>query len=167
MLYDYSPTRKFAPGCGPRTIRSSCLNFDLNRIYCLSNNFTNKKAFRERRPPWPRLYHYPSVLDLESLYEGLILQWIDKRVVENCTQCHVFSQCKKKIFIISYRRCMRSSPAVKVDHVVDSWFVDNTEISQTRSTQRAQTSLAETDHYSHIARCKNVEPWLWKTTHPP
>ena len=38
---------------------------------------------------------------------------------------------------------------------------------QTRSTQRAQTSLAEADHYSHIAHCKNVEPWLWKTTHPP
>ena len=31
---------------------------------------------------------------------------------------------------------------------------------QTRSTQRAQTSLAEADHYSHIAHCKNVEPWL-------
>ena len=37
----------------------------------------------------------------------------------------------------------------------------------TRSTQRAQTSLAEADHYSHIAHYKNVEPWLWKTTHPP
>ena len=37
----------------------------------------------------------------------------------------------------------------------------------TRSTQRAQTSLAEADHYSHIAHCKNVEPWLWKTTPPP
>ena len=37
----------------------------------------------------------------------------------------------------------------------------------TRSTPRAQTSLAEADHYSHIAHCKNVEPWLWKTTHPP
>ena len=36
----------------------------------------------------------------------------------------------------------------------------------TRSSQRAQTSLAEADHYSHIAHCKNVEPWLWKTTHP-
>ena len=31
---------------------------------------------------------------------------------------------------------------------------------ETRSTQRAQTSLAEADHYSHIAHCKNVEPWL-------
>ena len=37
---------------------------------------------------------------------------------------------------------------------------------QTRSTQRAQTSLAEADHYSHIVHCKNVEPWLWKTAHP-
>ena len=37
----------------------------------------------------------------------------------------------------------------------------------TRSTQRAQTSLAEADHYSRIAHCKNVEPWWWKTTHPP
>ena len=35
----------------------------------------------------------------------------------------------------------------------------------TRSTQRSQTDLAEADHYSHIAHCKNVEPWLWKTTH--
>ena len=37
----------------------------------------------------------------------------------------------------------------------------------TRSTQRAQTSLAKADHYSHIAHCKNVEPWLWKTISPP
>ena len=29
-----------------------------------------------------------------------------------------------------------------------------------RSTQRAQTSMAEADHYSQIAHCKNVEPWL-------
>ena len=40
-------------------------------------------------------------------------------------------------------------------------------LGKTRSTQRAQTSLAEADHYSHIAHCKNVEPWLCKTTHPP
>ena len=40
-------------------------------------------------------------------------------------------------------------------------------LAWTRSTQRAQTSLAEADHYSHIVHCKNVEPWLWKTTHPP
>ena len=33
----------------------------------------------------------------------------------------------------------------------------------TRSTQRAQTSLAEEDHYSHIAHCKKVEPWWWKS----
>ena len=33
-------------------------------------------------------------------------------------------------------------------------------VTITRSTQRAQTSLAEADHYSHIAHCKNVEPWL-------
>ena len=35
-------------------------------------------------------------------------------------------------------------------------------VKSTRSTQRAQTSLAEADHYSHIAHCKNVEPWWWK-----
>ena len=43
----------------------------------------------------------------------------------------------------------------------------NSIVVLTRSTQRAQTSLAEADHYSHIAHCKNVEPWLLKTTHPP
>ena len=32
----------------------------------------------------------------------------------------------------------------------------------TRSTRRAQTSLAEADLYSRIAHCKNVEPWWWK-----
>ena len=37
----------------------------------------------------------------------------------------------------------------------------------TRSTQRVHTSLAEADHYSHIAHCKNVEPWWWKTNPPP
>ena len=31
--------------------------------------------------------------------------------------------------------------------------------SVTRSTQTAQTSLAEADNYSHIATCKNVEYW--------
>ena len=31
-----------------------------------------------------------------------------------------------------------------------------------RSTRRAQISLAEADHYSHILQCNNVEPWLWK-----
>ena len=29
-----------------------------------------------------------------------------------------------------------------------------------------QTSLAEADHYSHIAHCKNIDPWWWKTTAP-
>ena len=37
----------------------------------------------------------------------------------------------------------------------------------TRSTQRVQTSLAEADHYSHIAHCKNVEPWWWSKDYPP
>ena len=32
----------------------------------------------------------------------------------------------------------------------------------TRSTRRAQTSLAEADHYSYISQCDNVEPWWWK-----
>ena len=40
-------------------------------------------------------------------------------------------------------------------------------ITETRSTQRAQTSLAEADHYSDIAHCKNIEPWWWKTTPLP
>ena len=40
-----------------------------------------------------------------------------------------------------------------------------THITQsTRSTQRAQTSLAEADHYSPYAHCKNIEAWWWKTT---
>ena len=37
-------------------------------------------------------------------------------------------------------------------------------VKSTRSTRRAQTSLAEADHYSHISQCNNVEPWWWKTT---
>ena len=32
-------------------------------------------------------------------------------------------------------------------------------IYETRNTQGVQASLAEADHYSHIAHCKNVEPW--------
>ena len=36
------------------------------------------------------------------------------------------------------------------------WVVQN--YITTKSTRRAQTSLAEADHYSHIAQCKNVEP---------
>ena len=49
--------------------------------------------------------------------------------------------------------------------IICPWKMKNMLV--TRSTQRAQTSLAEADHYSHIVHCKNVEPWLWKTTHPP
>ena len=41
-----------------------------------------------------------------------------------------------------------------------SLVTNQRELILTRSTQRAQTSLAEADHYSHIAHCKNVEPWL-------
>ena len=33
---------------------------------------------------------------------------------------------------------------------------------ETRSTRRAHTSLAEANHDSHIAHCKNVETWGWK-----
>ena len=40
-------------------------------------------------------------------------------------------------------------------------------VKSTRSTQRAQTSLAVADHDSHMAHCKNFEPWWWKTTPPP
>ena len=32
----------------------------------------------------------------------------------------------------------------------------------TRSTRRAQTSMAEADHYSYIVQCKNVGPWRRK-----
>ena len=49
----------------------------------------------------------------------------------------------------------------------DNMFVksvsNNGKIPRTRSTWRVQTSLAEADHYSHIAYCKNVEPWWWKS----
>ena len=33
----------------------------------------------------------------------------------------------------------------------------------------SQTSLAEADHYSHMATVKNIEAWWWKTNppHPP
>ena len=55
-----------------------------------------------------------------------------------------------------------------IPHVQNHEFVTGSWILiVTRSTQRVQTSLAEADHYSHIAHCKNVEPWLWKTTHAP
>ena len=36
---------------------------------------------------------------------------------------------------------------------------DSAVIYITRITQRAQTSLAEADHYSHMVHCKTVEPW--------
>ena len=39
-------------------------------------------------------------------------------------------------------------------------FAKEVIIITTRSTQRAQTSLAEADHYSHVGHCQNVEPWL-------
>ena len=45
----------------------------------------------------------------------------------------------------------------KYYHVVEHMYEN---ILRTRSTKRAQTSLAEADHYSHIVHCKNVEPWL-------
>ena len=44
--------------------------------------------------------------------------------------------------------------------LLTAFDVKSTKINITRSTQRAQTSLTEADHYSHIVHCKNVEPWL-------
>ena len=38
-------------------------------------------------------------------------------------------------------------------------FVLEIYIIITRSTWKAQTSLAEADHYSHIVHCKHIEPW--------
>ena len=46
--------------------------------------------------------------------------------------------------------------------IVKNWLKFGGVLHITRSTRRAQTSLAETDHYSHISQCNNVEPWLWK-----
>ena len=59
----------------------------------------------------------------------------------------------------------RSQNLVLSDSRVYLQFIRQNDI--TRSTQRVQTSLAEADQYSHTAHCKNVEPWLWKTTDPP
>ena len=39
------------------------------------------------------------------------------------------------------------------------FLVSKLNAAETRSTKRAQTFLAEGDHYTHIAHCKNVEPW--------
>ena len=50
--------------------------------------------------------------------------------------------------------------AVKLPVVQSEYFHLTAVHDLTRSTQRAQTSLAEADHYSHIAHCKNVQPWL-------
>ena len=59
-------------------------------------------------------------------------------------------------------------------HLLRQWSLKNNQVIYlhlfaytTRSTQRAQTSLAKADHYSYIAHCKNVEPWWWKTNPPP
>ena len=53
-------------------------------------------------------------------------------------------------------------------HVINIFIATNFNIffqtgELTRSTRRAQTSLTEADHYSHISQCNNVEPWWWKT----
>ena len=47
-------------------------------------------------------------------------------------------------------------PFMDIPPTMDVWICNKLEAL----TQRAQTSLAEADHYSHIAYCKNVEPWL-------
>ena len=47
----------------------------------------------------------------------------------------------------------------------DDWREIFMKQSVNRSTRRVQTSLADPDHYSHTAHCKNVEPWWWKANH--
>ena len=39
-------------------------------------------------------------------------------------------------------------------YVFDQHVISYRSYTRTRSTQKAQTSLAEADHYSHIAHCK-------------
>ena len=43
------------------------------------------------------------------------------------------------------------------------WFAYN----KLEALRERKPPWPKADHYSHIAHCKNVEPWLWKTTHPP
>ena len=47
-----------------------------------------------------------------------------------------------------------SNPKRKFLNCTSIWSTIIMKIALTRSTQRAQTSLAEADHYSHIAHCK-------------
>ena len=41
---------------------------------------------------------------------------------------------------------------------------NNTSHNQLEALSERRPSLAEADHYSHIAHCKNIEAWWWKTT---
>ena len=107
-----------------------------------------KKRYLVVHPQLPlvrvsRSYHVESLLPLLQLglYSGvsLLSQSLLCSEIRDKTKVNI---CKKpNMYIVTYRSTVN-----------------------TRSTQRAQTSLAEAHHYSHIAHCKNVEPWWRKTT---
>ena len=130
-------------------------------------------TLRERIPPWPRQIITPKL--------------ITYTLIRTCyNYCYgVVGFC---LLIYSSKRS-RSPPKFHQFFKTPPWtppevssqfaqnFLSNVAYRQTnkptppkpyitRSTQRAQTSLAEADHYSHIAHCKNVEPWWSKTTPP-
>ena len=81
-----------------------------------------------------------------------------------CSTISCFIKSCFKRYVV--RAAKQSYVVTKSSQIIITTTTTTTTII-TRSTQRAQTSLAEADHYSHIAHCKNVEPWLWKTTPPP
>ena len=103
----------------------------------------------------------------------------DSSLVDRRSSYQILSQTAYKTFVVLLTdRHMYGEKTVSLTAVITCialvtlilgwfcWHFHHRNTVKTRSTQRAQTSLAEADHYSHIAHCKNVEPWLCKTTHP-
>ena len=94
---------------------------------------------------------------------------------KNITDCKIISlQQSHNVIVFAFFKCRIKTLTNKIVLIFWTYKIELKVLGLsklfykiTRSTQRAQTSLAEADHYSHIAHCKNVEPWLWKTTHPP
>ena len=66
---------------------------------------------------------------------------------------------KKGILIFLFSHATLGTSASSLNNIGIILTIKCVNYSETRSTQRTQTSLAQADHYSNISQCNNVEPW--------
>ena len=149
---------------------------ELTRVVLMRVN--KLEALRESRPPWPRqiiTLILPTVKMLSLGCERLLTPLKKKKKVLDHYLHHDLGvlpllRCFfAHLLILQYpdhhQNLISSSldysgPVHKISSQSVHNFLSNVVHRQTNKQTNKQTSLAEADHYSHIAHCKNVEPWL-------